>query len=630
MRLYYTATAILLTAASAFGQLAPLARPLTLPPGLDEVLNINPDSSYMADAVRIVDCPLDKDNPFGSCGNVLFGGMALYASSLSGSVEVRFFPPRQGIAHFELYHPGNLTGTDTIMAAPEGYTFPVRQNNVFDAFQYVTQGDLNLSNGEVTNFVLGLNMFNTFYQAFGNSNPRAKLEYFQFPGPYGSAWVSFSQRADGLLDLTLHATTFLPLGNTIDGDLPRIPMPFCGQGKFCASIQAPGSSFRPSINYTTVPTPAAAKVTCGDSCADIPANTVQQYFNSTYGTYFREGFTMNIPQLGGSATGRTHFDGRTIVQFGPRTGDLVPVWFELLTPAGSVGKPPKIDTTLPLIDGITPGFIGKDIALRFPTLTYFPLQMSYSSDPFDGTRGLLNVKTGRFVDDLLFSGYLIHNVLLRVIEQNLGRIPLSPFLTRGPATFTKGPRGETVFRLFADGYRNYTGFLFPAQDLISAHGWFAGPGSRLDPHISIEAVQPAPGDDPASTLVKTGNYSVTTPTGDPVTLSYLVSCSGQGPSSLTYTNKGPAVRAGSFTMESLLFVKCTNSPNSKAAPGDFDQITFSGTGLWSADPDKLDPHLVSVHVFPNAPQGLYFSVLIDGGDISNADLKPPTEPVVQP
>ena len=42
---------------------------LQLPPDLVEVLPVSKAGSYMGDAVRIVDCPLDKDNPFGTCGN---------------------------------------------------------------------------------------------------------------------------------------------------------------------------------------------------------------------------------------------------------------------------------------------------------------------------------------------------------------------------------------------------------------------------------------------------------------------------------------------------------------------------------------------------------------------------------
>jgi hypothetical protein len=648
LRLYLSTAVMLAAVPAAMAQLPPLPAPLVLPPGLVETLPINHDSSYMAESVRIADCPLATDEPFGTCGNVLFGGFALQASQLSGNVQVQFYAPQEGIAHFEITHPGNLTGDDAPMVAPQLYTFPTQQNYVFDAFQQVSSGDLNLNTGEVTNLILGLNMFNTFYQAFGNVNPRFFLGYFQFPGAYGSAWIQFAQRTDGLLDMTLHATTFLPLGYSIDGAVPRIPMPFCGQDNYCASIQAPGSSFRPSINYTTVPTPASAQVPCAPKCIDVPYNSVQVYTNHTFYTFFHEGFTMDIPEIGGVGIGRTHFDGRTVIQFGQATGDLVPVFFELLTPSGTLGVAPTLANNLDFLDiwtsagplpqpaGITVGFIGKDIVLHTPLLTYHPLQMSYSTDPFDGSRGLYNVKTGQFVDQLLFSGYLLHSLLLDVLYINNGRIPETPFLTRGPAYFDLGPNGESMFHLAAAGYRNYTGFFFPAPDLIAADAWVAGQGSRLDPHLNIQAVQTAATDVPGPSL-KAGSYNVTTPTGDAVTMSYSVPCNAEATNAngtFTYSNEGQIdpnsgrlLRQGTFTMQNLISVTCTNSAISTAAPGDYDTIAFSGIGIWSNDPQQLDPHVASVTVYPNSPQGPYFSVLIDGGYLSNADLKPPVEPI---
>src|SRR5260370_18821096 len=205
----------------AMAQLDPIPRPLSLPPGLVEVLPINHDQSYMADSVRIADCPLGKDNPFGTCGNLLFGGFALFASQLSGMIQIQFYQPVQGIAHFEITHPKTLVGDDVPMTAPQLYSFQTRQNTVFDAFQQVSSGDLNLQTGEVTNLLFAVNMFNTFYQAFGNANPRVKLEYFQFPGAFGSALAQFTQRPGGLRAPELHGTTFLPLGHTIDVVHPR-------------------------------------------------------------------------------------------------------------------------------------------------------------------------------------------------------------------------------------------------------------------------------------------------------------------------------------------------------------------------------------------------------------------------
>ena len=52
------------------------AAPLLLPPGLQQTLPLVKSESYFADAVKIQDCPGDKDNPNGLCNNVLFGGFA--------------------------------------------------------------------------------------------------------------------------------------------------------------------------------------------------------------------------------------------------------------------------------------------------------------------------------------------------------------------------------------------------------------------------------------------------------------------------------------------------------------------------------------------------------------------------
>ena len=118
-------------AAAPASALENLPQPLRLPPGLRQALRINKDISYAGDAVKILDCPDDADNPFGTCGNLLFGGLAMWDSHLSGFVEIRFYPPRDNIAHFEITHPGNLVGDDTIMQAPQLYQMNVREMFVY-------------------------------------------------------------------------------------------------------------------------------------------------------------------------------------------------------------------------------------------------------------------------------------------------------------------------------------------------------------------------------------------------------------------------------------------------------------------------------------------------------------------
>src|SRR5579862_7288973 len=188
-----------------------LPTPLVLPPGNIEVLQIDSDGSYMGDAPRIVDCPSNADNPFGACGNVLFGGVGLWNSHLSGSIQVRFFPPVNQIAHFEISHPFDLTGTDSVLSTPQLYQYPVTGNVILDTFNGYSSGDLNLITGQVTNLNYQVIFSNAWYVAFAKVNPALFPPAFGFPGVYGSANLVFTQRADGNLDLTFYGSTFLPL-----------------------------------------------------------------------------------------------------------------------------------------------------------------------------------------------------------------------------------------------------------------------------------------------------------------------------------------------------------------------------------------------------------------------------------
>ena len=153
---------MLWTAMPLFAQ-SPLPAPLQLPPGGVEVLPVDKPGSYMGDALRIVDCPNDSDQPFGLCGNVLFGGLGLWNSHLSGEIQIRFYPPVNGISHFEISHPSNLRGDDTTVTAPQLYQMGVISNILLDSFNDYSSGDLNLSTGEVTNLKYKVIFFNYWY-----------------------------------------------------------------------------------------------------------------------------------------------------------------------------------------------------------------------------------------------------------------------------------------------------------------------------------------------------------------------------------------------------------------------------------------------------------------------------------
>ncbi|MBI3940747.1 MAG: hypothetical protein HY315_07920, partial [Acidobacteria bacterium] len=376
----------------------PLPVPLKLPPGGVQVLPVDKTGSYMGDAVRIVDCPKNEDNPFGICGNVLFGGLGLWNSHLSGLIQITFHPPINDVSHFEISHPFNLRGDDTTMKTPQLYEISVAQNALLDTFNSYSSGDLNLKTGEVTNLHYSVFFFNTWYGLLTSVNPKLKPPPFEFPGIYGSVSglastgstpgveAVFEQRADGLLDFTFYGSTFLPLGNNIAGDPVRLPMPFCGPLINCGSIQVPGLSLHPHLRLSTK---KSDETPCGDSCIPVPFGSVQEFTLNSRFSSIGDDFSLNIPQLGGEAVGRSQMQGRIQVQFGARNGDFVPVAFNTLPPAGLLAPPPAFP-----LPGLSLGLLGHDENLRFPRQTYDVKDVAIIDDPFDVAVGELNLKTG--------------------------------------------------------------------------------------------------------------------------------------------------------------------------------------------------------------------------------------------
>src|SRR5262249_16061004 len=56
---------------------------IRLPPGLEQSLPLNKHMSYHGDGIRIVHCQDDNETKYGGCGNLLFGGLALFGSHLT-------------------------------------------------------------------------------------------------------------------------------------------------------------------------------------------------------------------------------------------------------------------------------------------------------------------------------------------------------------------------------------------------------------------------------------------------------------------------------------------------------------------------------------------------------------------
>lgn len=579
----------------------PLPQPLRLPPGLLQTLPVVEKSSYFGDAVRIADCPDPENLPFGTCSNVLFGGPAIYQSHLSGLVEIRFWPPVRGKAHFEIVHPGNLRGENTRMRAPLTYAFPVRENFVFDSLGGVSEGDLDLVTGEVTNFEYKVNFFNSFYNALAAANPRLRGTAFRFPGIYGSSGLVFEQRPDGLLDVTFRGSTFLPLSDNVDGDPVRIPLPMCGPGLRCSTIFGPGTSLHPHIHWSTKE-PAGAP--CGDRCPDLPPNTLQVYtVNSTHSAV-ADDFYVNVPALGGNAaSARSHLQGQVQVQFGEPSGGTIPVLLSLLPPAGLLAEPPESPLS---VLGITLGLFGHDGRLAFPKLTYDFENVLMLDDPLELSVSAVDLETGRFIGNPLFRGFFVQTLLLNILEQNNGAIPPVSFPYRGPASFERGAGGQTVFRFDSDFFLPFADFTWPHPSYERARAFVAGPDSELNPILRIQAVLPAS----TSRAVLSGSRAdVTSQLGDRFSYSYSIPCDARGRNgSFEYTNQAAGDRGGTFRMENLASARCFLQ---RGAEGEPDTVVFSGFGTWSKDGDR---HFAAVQV-----TGSYVSIQIDGGLTSNAN-----------
>ncbi|MEQ1945614.1 MAG: hypothetical protein ABL995_00390 [Bryobacteraceae bacterium] len=605
---------LLASASSLFAAFPPLATPLKLPPGLVEILPVDTEGSFMGDAVRIADCPENADNPLGTCGAVLFGGLGIYNSHLSGSVQIQFYPAVNNIAHFEISHPFDLTGQDVLLRAPQLYVFGAISNSLLDPFNQYSSGDLNLLTGEVTNLNYNVIFFNIFYGALGLVNPKLKAPVFTFPGIYGSADMEFTQRTDGQLDMTFYGSTFLPLGNNINGDPVRLPMPFCGPNLQCGSIQVPGMSLHPHLRLTTKPTPATPS--CGSLCPGITSNSVIETTLNARFSSIGDDFHLNIPQLGGEAVGRSQMQGRIILQFGDQTGDFIPVAMNAQPPSGLLVPPPEFP-----INGLSLGFVGHDEHLTFPNKTYEVTSVAITDDPFDVPVAEYNVRTGQFVGNVLWRTFWNQDLLTEILNQNNGRILPQSFFVRGPAKMQSGPNNSVVFRYDGSEFRPFDTFTFPSPDYKdTAHSFIAGPGSILTPFFKMQSVLTT--DKPNSVMTGTAS-NVTSSFGQPFSYSYSVPCNAGGASaSFTYTNNVSGTQGGTFTMENLASVTCMNSLTSAKPAGQYDTVNFTGFGSWSKD---SDPHVATVQ-FSQAADAPYISIQIDGGSLSNVNTKPPAIP----
>jgi hypothetical protein len=590
---------------------------ITLPVNLEAIFELNEESSYFGDALRAAHTTFERDIPFGSSPNTFFGGLCLTQSHLRGKVHVKFSRPIADLAHFDLSLGDGLSGQDGVLAAPQFFKLPSLDNRVTDIENFQSHGDVNLTTGEVTNLMVKVAFANSALTALVSVNPKIPPTPIEFSNEtrqeqdnphYGSAWAKFEQRADGTLDFMFSGVSFMPLGAGFGGDTLRFPLPFSGPEMKFASIPAISTALHPHLCLSTKP-PEATPL---GGVPDIPLNTVREYATFTHNSAFGDKFSMNIPEMEGGATGRSHLLGRLLVQFGERSGNSVPFSVCTLMPGGMFAKPPESDMAKEFPGRMTIGLLGHDETLRFKKLAYDMHGVCWIDDPFEVSLGSVDLRTGRVLGPFLFRGFIIQDLLLTLLKLE-PRTPKSSWYMRGPAAFTKDPSGQTVF-----GFNGTTrvvypeGYGFPKPDLKSV--FHAGPNSALDPYFYMQGVD---GIAPPPAGKSGAAHSVLASNGQRFSYKYHIPGYPSGrPAAFEYTNEA---LGGTFRMGSLVWVSFSNA-NRAAKAGECDCVTFTGIGLWSKD--MKGPHMCTVQI-STAAEAPYVSILLDGGMLSNVNTKPP-------
>jgi hypothetical protein len=664
----------------------PLPRPLVLPPGGTETLPLNHTGSFYGDQFRIVDCSPDvtpafpgdtaaNEAVFGTCGNLLFGGPALFDSHLAGNLTIQFNRTSATTAHFIVFM-GTLHGDNGTVTAPLGYNFPVAFNTVSDALT-LSSGDLDLTTGYVDpNSIQWYASFaNSGLLAIGNANPKLPAPIVNFPGQRGFAWASFAQRPDGLLDFYFHGSTFLPLGDNIGGDPVHFPLPFCTATANCISVLARGTSLHPHLQLDT--RDSMGYTPCAPNCPDIPVNKTEVFTVNARYTAFGDDFALDIPELycppgglptdacalNGSAPGRSELQGRIQVQFGPVSGSGVPFQISVMPPEGLFADPPNSQILGPGFRGF---LLGTNQQLHFPNAVYNQHKLLFADEVFNRANGMIDLASGQIVGEFVYPMYIDQNLIEQLIPDNNGRVTLDPFFLvseRAPqnpddpnyAFFEKEPNGETMLRMNLFHHRSFASFCFPMPSYISGACWVSPPTGTGNLNIfgKIQAAHLADPANPGSAVLS-DNKTFTSSVGDTFSYNFSAPCSGNGSISFVYNNNNSGPSGGTFTMTHPVSVSCTSSKVSNAVPGSYDQIAVTGFGVWSKDTiagptvaalpntprfltasvsvDPANPY-AAIIVFTNYPgenQTLPGALVLPGDNIdvtlSSAENKPPTKP----
>ena len=597
---------------------------LQLPAGLEQVLPLSQAASYFGDAIAALDCQDEQGIQWGSCNNLLFGGLAIVDSHLSGCIRIKFSPPVDNVCDFEVYYEGGFVGEDSVLTTPRFFKMPFQYNRVDAVPGLISSGKLDLRTGEAAFGEGGVPQlqFSATYTsnalvALASVNPnfpllpgtRDKAGPIAFPGQYGSAWVKFEPRPDGLLDFTFYGSTFVPLGS-FNKNI-RWPLSIVSPTQQYATIPSKGTVMHPHLHLSTKEPEAP---TGQEDLLDIPFNTIQELTLHTHNSAFGDKFTLDVPEFGGPATGRSHVLGRAQLQFGEPSGGSVPVAVLHLNAGGLLAPLPDspISETFPA--PLPPGPRGFDAKLRFPLRTFSQNDLAILDDPFDFSVGAVDLKTGRLLNEMLHRGFINLNVIYALLRVE-PRTPKSSFFFRGPAQFQKGRRGELVFRYQSVVLVPYpSGFKYPTPNLVTTVTVLSP--SRLDPYLWIRAMQ----DEDVKHYIKEGQAKdvIATSTGERFSFSYVIPGeSSKHPAKFEYENH---TQKGSFRLHSLTWVGFSNSLTSQAPPDEYDTVTFAGYGMWSKDGvDSIQTATVQISTSRETP---YVGIQIGAGYVSNVDTKP--------
>jgi hypothetical protein len=464
----------------------------------------------------------------------------------------------------------------------------------------VSSGDLVLATGEVRNL--------TVYAAYQSSalgllvavNPTFPRQPLNFPGPYGSAWARFEPRPDGRLDFSFYGSTFVPLGPGVIW-----PLNFAGADGAPATIPAAGTVMHPHLSLST----REPEVPAGVEAPELPENTVREFTLFTHNSSFGDKFDLHTPALGGPATGRSHLLGRLSIQFGERTGDSLPMAIESLAPGGLIADVPPSPLTQVFPGRLYPGPHGFNEFLRFPLRTYYLDDVYILDDPFDVCVGLVDLRTGRSLGEVLHRGFIGQDLIFALLRVE-PRTPKDSFLFRGPTTFERSPGGGTLMRFKGEVNVPYpAGFAFPQPNLTSP--FIIGGESRLDPFYWLQAI-----DDPdRAPGMEGGAEEVLASNGERFSYRYRMPADpAREEATFEYANLS---QGGRFTLRRLSWVDFSNARSPGPAP---DTVTFTGFGVWEKDGvESLQQVAVQVSTAAGAP---YVGIQVAAGTVSNVNTKP--------